>query len=162
MRIFKFTFLLIPALLSAQSPSDVGRRALDLLFSEKYAELVKTFTPEMQAGLTETVLRERLGPQIKSFGPVEKIEEPRVTKAKGYDVVVVPVRFLKFAFDFELAVSANQKIGGLHLTPAQAAWQPPAYNKPDLYREREVTIGSDMWKLAGILSLPVGKDLFPV
>jgi hypothetical protein len=37
----------------------------------------------------------------------------------------------------------------------------PAYSKPDSFRERDVTVGNDEWKLPGTLTVPVGKGPFP-
>jgi dienelactone hydrolase len=45
--------------------------------------------------------------------------------------------------------------------PPAVPWERPAYSKPDSFRERDVTIGDDQWKLPGTLTLPVGNGPFP-
>lgn len=149
------------SLLAGQVQPSMARRALDLLLTERYAELFQSFTSEMQAGLTEQVMRQQLGPQIGSYGRVIRVGEPQVSKSGEFAVYVFPVQFASGAFEFELAVDANQRLAGLHFRPAAVAWQPPSYNRPTYYRERPVSIGTEPWRLPGTLSVPVGRGPFP-
>ena len=43
-----------------------------------------------------------------------------------------------------------------------ATYHAPRYEKPDMFQEKEITVGAGEWKLPGTLTLPVGKGPFPV
>src|ERR1700728_1918500 len=45
--------------------------------------------------------------------------------------------------------------------PLPFTWKRPSYSKPESFHEREVTVGSDMWKLGGTLTVPVAKARVP-
>jgi dienelactone hydrolase len=79
--------------------------------------------------------------------------------------VVVPVKFAAVEINFQVSIDAEGKIAGLFLRPGSSApstpWERPQYSKPDSFRERDITIGDDEWKLPGTLTVPVGKGPFP-
>ena len=45
--------------------------------------------------------------------------------------------------------------------PLPKVWQRPAYSNPEAFTQRDVTIGTDEWKLSGTLTVPVGKQGVP-
>jgi uncharacterized protein len=159
--------LLFPALLAAQSapdPAGTGRKALDLFLGRNYSGLAQMFTPEMAKALPESGLK-GVGAQIESLGAPQKIGDPEVRQAGANSVVVIPLKFAAVELAFQVSVDPAGKIAGFFLRPISAApavpWARPAYSKPDTFREREVTIGSDQWKLPGTLTVPLGKGPFP-
>ena len=141
--------------------SAISHKAINLLLAGKYAELEEMFTPEMQAQLTEQVLRTQIGRQIRALGAVERIGEP-VTQTSGQlTLAVVNVKFSQTAIDWRFTVNQDGKIAGLFFQQAEASeaaqWQRPAYSRPDSFHEREITVGDGAWKLPGTLTLPANS-----
>lgn len=150
---------------AAPDPGAAGRKALDLLLAQKYSEMRQMFTPEVDKAFPQAGL-EGLGAQVKSWGAPEKIDDPQVRPGPGgLSIVVVPVKFAAMAINFQVTIDGQGKVAGLFLRPGGAApatpWVRPAYSKPDSFRERDVTVGNDEWKLPGTLTVPVGKGPFP-
>ncbi|MBZ5725405.1 MAG: alpha/beta hydrolase [Acidobacteriia bacterium] len=146
----------------APDPRDIARKALDLLLAAQYSGLVQNFTPEVKLGVNEQTLP-KMGMQIKSWGAVEKIGEPSTRKAGLNTIVVIPVAFASQSINFQFAINPAGQVAQFFMLPVAGggAWQRPPYSKPDAFREREVTIGEDPWKLAGTLTVPVGQGPFP-
>lgn len=137
-----------------------SRKALDLLLSGRYAELVPLFTPDSQKAYPEAELA-KLGQQIKSFGAMTKVDDPAVQQNGAITIVVYPVHFEKQNLNVRYLVNSKGLISGMFLLPGAAAWARPSYSKPDSFTEREVTVGSDQWKLPGTLTIPNGAGPFP-
>ena len=161
-------FLLTLLSLAAQqapAPAARARQALDLLLAEKYSSLAELFTPDMKQKLTEEVLRTQVAPSIRQLGKVQTIDEPKVQKIGQYTAVLFPLQFPAASIIAQLTLNEAGQVAGLFFRPAEtapaAAWQRPAYSKPDSFRERDVTIGDDRWKLPGTLAVPAGKGPFP-
>jgi dienelactone hydrolase len=155
--------LALAAAAFAQAPPDAAattRKALDLLLAGRYAELTPLFTPDMQKAYPEPALA-KLGAQIKSFGTMTKVDDPQVQKNGPTSIVVFPVHFDKQNLNVRWLVTGRGLINGMFLLPGEAAWQRPEYSKPDTFVEREVTVGTDDWKLPGTLTLPKGAGPFP-
>ena len=80
-----------------------------------------------------------------------------MSQTGGNTIVILPAKFENAAVDFTVSVDAEGKIAGLFLRPHEeqaAAYQRPAYVKPESFAEREVTVGDGEWKLPGTLLLP--------
>jgi len=148
-------------LLLAQSPDPAGtaRKALDLLLSEKYADLEQMITPAYREHATVADFT-KLGTQIKTWGAVEEIGKPSVQDMGPVSVVVIPVKFATRTIDVQMSVNPSGQVSPPLLRPGEIPWQPPAYVKQGAYKERAVTIG-DEWKLPGSLTVPSGAGPFP-
>jgi pimeloyl-ACP methyl ester carboxylesterase len=149
----RLTALLAAALVFAQTP-DAGRKALDLLLSERYSEFISMLSPAAKEKLTPDFLRSQVGPEIKSFGTVKSIGAPVVANS----MVTFPVQFSAVTVEIQLTIDPSGRISALTL---RDAWKRPAYSRPDSFIERAVTIGEDPWKLGGTICAPVGKGSFP-
>ncbi len=94
-----------------------------------------------------------------------------VQKVQGMDVVVFPCKFTAGNFDFQFSIDATGKIAGLFFRAGQgpktsdgkspSSWTQPDYSHPNTFRERDVTVGENEWKLPGTLIIPVGTGPFP-
>jgi dienelactone hydrolase len=150
---------------AAPDPSAAARKALDLFLGQKYADLRQMFTPEMAANpnLAEDKLK-GLGDQIASMGD-GKIGDAALHPVGANRIVVIPVAFPKGTIAFQFTVNPAGQVAGFFMArtaaPPAVPWERPAYSKPDSFRERDVTIGDDQWKLPGTLTLPVGNGPFP-
>lgn len=68
--------------------------------------------------------------------------------------------------NIQFTLTESGQLAGLYFRPANAplppVWHRPPYSRPDLFHQREVTVGNDPWKLGGTLLIPAGKPPFPV
>jgi len=146
---------------TAPDPAATARKALDLLLGEKYSELFKMFSPDLQKDSPEDRLSKLAATEIKPQGAVETIGAPSARKAGPNTIVVIPVKFAARNVNFQAAINAAGQVSIMILVPGEVAWQRPAYSKPDAFQERAVTVGDDPWKLPGTLTVPVGPGPFP-
>ena len=148
---------------AAPDPGAAARKALDLFFGQKYPEMRQMFTPEVATGISEDQLK-GLGSQIQSLG-APKVGDPELHPAGTNRIVVFPVTFPGANIAFQLTINSGGQVAGFFMRRMNSApavpWDRPAYSKPDSFRERDVTIGDDEWKLPGTLTVPVGKGPFP-
>jgi uncharacterized protein len=159
--------LVISALALAQTSQDtaaVGRRALDFLLAEKYTELSAMLAPAAKDTLTPAFLRDRAGVEIKGFGKLGSIGQPVIARDGRNTLVSFPVQFSKVSVNIQFTLTDSGQLGGLYFRPANAplppVWQRPTYSRPESFRERDVTVGDDAWKLGGTLLVPVGRPPF--
>ena len=150
-------------LLWAQAPADpaaTARKALDLLLGEKYAELFPMFTPQMQTSVPLPELA-KLGQQLKAYGAVTGIDDAQVQKSGTNTIAVFPVHFEKQNINFRFIINGQGQVFAMFQLPGAASWVRPQYSKPDTFTEREVTVGTDSWKLPATLTVPKGAGPFP-
>jgi hypothetical protein len=149
----------------AGQPAEAGRKALDLLLGSRYSEFSELLSAEAKQKLTLEFLRNNVGVEIKSFGNLEEVGQPVTQKSGSSDLVSFPVRFSTVRLNVQFTLNESGQVAGLHFRPpddpVQPAWNRPSYSKTELFREREVTVGADQWKLGGTFTLPVGKGPFP-
>jgi hypothetical protein len=151
---------------SAPQPAAVGRTALDLLLAARYQEFSELLTVEAKGLLTPEFLRDRVGTEITSFGKLGEIGAP-VTAPSGTSVIVsFPIRFAKTPVSLQFTVTQSGQIAGLHFRSPDyvvpQTWNKPPYSDPERFQERDVTVGTDEWKLGGKFTFPSGKGPFPV
>jgi hypothetical protein len=155
--------LLSAGVLMAQPAPDraaTARKALDALLGARYSELTPMFTPEAQKAFPETALA-KLGAEIKSWGAVQNVGEASSRPAGPNTVVTIPVSFASNNVNFLFGINSSGQVSGMFYNQGQVNWLPPAYARPDAFRERQVTIGEDEWKLPGTLTVPAGSGPFP-
>jgi dienelactone hydrolase len=145
---------------TAPDPAATARKALDAVLGEKYADFTAMGTPDVQKDLNEAALT-KLGAQIKTFGAVDKIDNPMITKIGPNTAVVFPVHFATQNINFRFLINAAGQVGGFFMLPGEMVWKRPEYSKPDTFTERAVTVGEGDWKLPGTLTMPNGAGPFP-
>jgi fermentation-respiration switch protein FrsA (DUF1100 family) len=144
----------------AQDPAALARKALDLVLAGQYAEFLQMSTADVQKGMPAAELA-KVGAMIKTYGPVEKIAEPVVTRSGPTSIVVFPAKFANQNINFRIIVNAAGLVAGFFQLPGGVDWQRPEYSRPATFQEREVTVGEGEWKLPGTLTVPVGQGPFP-
>jgi uncharacterized protein len=161
------SFLFLSTLAVSQtvpSPVSTARQALDLLLTEKYAEVSAMAAPSAKTTLTPAFLRDRAGAEIKSFGNLGPIGAPVTAQDGANTLVSFPVQFSKVTVNIQFTLDGSGRLAGLYFRPAGAplppVWHRPGYSHPESFHEREVTIGDDAWKLGGTLLVPSGKPPF--
>jgi dienelactone hydrolase len=154
---------LISLLLAAQpaaDPAATARKALDAVLGEHYADFTALGTPEVQKDLNEAALA-KIGAQIKTFGALQKVDDPQVTKLGPTTAVVFPVHFAQRSTNMRFLINSSGRVSGFFLLPGETPWQRPDYSKPDTFTEKQVTVGDGEWKLPGTLTMPAGAGPFP-
>jgi fermentation-respiration switch protein FrsA (DUF1100 family) len=144
----------------AQDPAVLAKKALDLVLAGQYAEFLQMSTADVQKGMPAAELA-KVGAMIKTYGAVEKIADPVVTKAGPNSIVVFPAKFATQNINFRIIVNSAGLVAGFFQLPGGVDWQRPEYSRPDTFKERVVTVGEGEWKLPGTLTVPVGTGPFP-
>jgi dienelactone hydrolase len=144
----------------AQDPTVLARKALDLVLAGQYAEFLQMSTADVQKGLPAVELA-KVGAMIKTYGAMEKLGDPAVTKSGPNTIVVFPAKFASQNINFRIIVNSAGLVAGFFQLPGGVNWQRPEYSQPATFKEREVTVGEGEWKLPGTLTVPVGTGPFP-
>src|SRR5258708_1690852 len=144
------------ALLPAQTtsnPSAVARKALDLLLAQRYPELSEMFSETLKKSVTLDFLQDRVNAELKEFGKPQTIGEPVLGADGTNSLISFPVQFSNTNIHVQFTLNQTGQVSGMYFRPPNKAlpltWKRPAYSKPESFREREVSIGNDMWKLTG-------------
>jgi uncharacterized protein len=150
--------------MAAESPTVVGRKALDFLLSSNYPALEGLLTPAAKEKLTPEFLRDHVGVEVKGFGKPGQIGKPLLATTGPYTLVSFPVKFSLVTVNVQFTIDTTGHVAGLYFRPEDAPlppeWQRPVYSKPSRFHETDVTVGSDEWQLPGTLSVPDGKGPF--
>jgi dienelactone hydrolase len=144
----------------AQDPAVLARKALDLILAGQYPDFLQLSTADVQKSLPATELA-KLGAMIKSYGAMEKIGDPAVTKSGPNNIVVFPAKFATRNINFRIIINSSGLVSGYFQLPGGVDWQQPEYSKPATFKERAVTVGEGEWKLPATLTVPVGAGPFP-
>ena len=115
--------------------------------------------------LTVDFLHDKVGGEIRTFGQVNGIGDPVTAKDGDNTLVSFPVHFAVNRVYIQFTLDPSLQVSGLYVRPLNAplpkVWQRPAYSNPEAFTQRDVTIGTDEWKLSGTLTVPVGKRAVP-
>jgi uncharacterized protein len=146
----------------AQAPDAGGtaKKALDLFLAAKYADLNQMFAPAYKDAYSEAALG-KLGTLAKTYGDVVKAGQPAVRDMGPVSAVTIPVEYSKQLVNFTLYINAGGQVAQMYLRPDLAAWTHPDYSKQGAFQTRDVTVGTDEWKLPGTLTYPTGKTGSP-
>ena len=139
----------------AADPKDTARKALDLLLAHKYSDIGPLISQNSKAANTEAELAKKVS---DAWGPVQTIGAPSVRMLGTASMVTIPVKFANQDVSYELSINAEGQIG--LILPRVDPWKHPPYSRPDSFKERDVSIGTQ-WKLAGTLTVPNGAGPFP-
>jgi dienelactone hydrolase len=149
----------------AQSPEEAGRKALELLLSQKYPELSAMFSENFKQTVTLDFLQQRVSAELKEFGEPQNIGQAVLGVDGQNSLVSFPVRFSNTSIHVQFTLNRSRQVVGLYFRPPDKplpyTWKRPSYSKPESFHEREVMIGTDMWKLGGTLTVPAAKRRVP-
>jgi hypothetical protein len=96
---------------------------LDLVFQDKYADLLVTASSQLRtsAGLTEDKLRAEIRKILSPMGAVRKRLDAKAYPEGDLQVVVVPVQFEKGTVDFTIMLNSSREVDHLFLRPGEPA-----------------------------------------
>jgi uncharacterized protein len=104
---------------------------------------------------------------VAQAGSFKEQVEAHTFQIPSAELVIVTCAFANASLDINVAFNDAGGIIGLTITPVgnveqqfTAKYEPPAYVNQEMFKEQEVEIGGDEWKLPGTLSLPVGDGPF--
>src|ERR1039458_655322 len=98
---------------SAQDPAALAKKALDLVLAGQYADFLQMSTADVQKGMPVAELA-KVGAMIKTYGAVEKIADPVVTKSGPKSIVVFPAKFANQNINFRITVNSAGLIAGFY------------------------------------------------
>ena len=145
---------------TAQDPTAIARKALDLLLAQNYPEYSAMAAPGYKSTMTEQAFG-KLTTEIKSWGTVQRTGDPSVQNMGPTSLVTFAVEFASRNISFRFAINASGQVSAMYPMPGEAPWQRPPYSRPDSFKERQVTFGENPWKLPGTLAVPNGEGPFP-
>src|ERR1039458_896692 len=137
------TLPLLSILLAAQpvqDPAVLAKKALDLVLAGQYAEFLQMSSADVQKGISAAELA-KVGALIKTYGAMEKIADPAVTKSGPNTIVVFPAKFATQNINFRIIVNSAGLVAGFFQLPGGVNWQRPEYSRPGTFKERDVTVG---------------------
>ena len=162
--------LLVSGRVAAQTPASasneegirIATRLLDHLDAGEYAQAEAMFTPEMAKAVPADKLKavwESLPGQV---GKATGRGAMQASAQGGSTLVLVPLHYQNAELVARVAISAEGKIEGFLIQPAQAAPPPsPAVSTDAPFTERGVMVGTGERALPATLSLPKGNGPFP-
>ncbi len=97
------------------------------------------------------------------LGVFKRQTAARRDRFAGYEVACVTCEFEKVTLDARVVFDKNKKIAGFQFVPSlpPAKYEPPKYAETSKFEEKEVSIGSEEWKLPGTLCMPKREGPFP-
>jgi dienelactone hydrolase len=135
------------------------------IVTAKYADAASCFDTAMAQAMSPERLKQMSSSLIQQCGAFRETGETRSAQEAGFQVVFVACKFEKQTLDAEVVFDKDGKIGGLwfgpHIESRQSQYSTPDYVRPNLFDEREVTVGAGEWKLPATLALPKGEGPFP-
>lgn len=123
LRILATLLVLVPLNLhplhgQATPPIDHAKRVFELMRQDKFDEVAAEFNAQMAAAITAAQLKEGWGSLQQQVGAFQSfIEERAATPGPGIHGVLLGCQFEKAAVNFSVTFDADDKIGGLRLSP---------------------------------------------
>src|ERR1700685_2685363 len=102
--------LVSSALLLAQtgrSPSEIGKKALNLLLAEKYTELNAMFSDSMKQSVTLGFLQQKVSAELKEFGTPQNISDPILGTEGTNNLVSFPVKFSNTSIHVQFTLNSS-------------------------------------------------------
>ena len=140
-----------------------ARAFIDLLVKKDFAAAVTTFDDTMKTAMPEAKMQETWNTVLAQVGGFKQAGKARTEKRGGYTIIIVTSEFENAKLDIKVVFDQAKRIAGLFFAPAtNVDYAPPAYAKPDSFREKELTIGASEWALPATLTTPISPGPFPV
>jgi hypothetical protein len=147
--------------LPAQDFEALAKGVVQELAGRQFDKVEAQFDARMTSALPLDKLQSFWDATLAQQGDFKTVTSLASAEQQGYHVITLTCKFEKGPLNLILAFDKDSKIAGLHLLPVSAPWSAPGYANPSAFHEQSVTIGTDPWKLPGILTEPNGSGPFP-
>lgn len=170
LKLLAFAFIFsFAASVFGQTKSENSARAksfIDALAKKDFVAAENYFSDEVKSKISADKLAEIWTSIISQFGDFKAQGKVSAVKQENLEVIVTICEFEKDSLDITTAFDAQGKIAGLFFAPSKtdaqtAAYETPAYANPNLFEEKEVTVGTGEWALPATLTMPKGKTNVP-
>jgi hypothetical protein len=150
-----------PGALTPEAAAARAREAVQWLLHGEYQKLHDASGPQMKQFATVEMWKTKAGPITAGLGKLIEFGTPKSEAVSGGTGVALPAKFEKGDFEFNVIVDDAGRIGALYVHPVspKSSYTHPAYSQPGRFVERELTVGSDEWKLPATLTLPQGGTM---
>lgn len=116
------------------------------------------FSPKLKQKLSSEQLAAVWANLDREFGRAVSHEAPRPQNDTVRTVLCFERAKLELVLNFE-----SSRVSGLHFAPvSEPAWQAPSYVHPDMFDERELSVGQPELALPAVLTIPRGSRPTPV
>src|SRR5215472_16619851 len=167
--IFLIAFVILPATArqaaNPLAPEGIAKQIVQEIAAGQFDRVEARYTPEVAARLSAGTLAKAWANALELEGSFDSVVSVKnVGKVNTFDAIIVVCKFQKALVDIQLALAADGRLGGIHFGPHREPappWTPPAYAKPNLFKEEPLALISGKYELPGILSLPQGNGPFP-
>jgi len=130
------------------------------LVLRRYEEASLEFDESMNGVFNTEKLGETWEKYVHEAGSFIQIAPVKTAKIDGYKIVLIQCEFQMLKVDVQVVFNRQDQISGLSFTPKTAVYNPPSYVNEGFFKEIDVTVGSDVWKLSDILTIPKGTGPF--
>ncbi|OZB90350.1 alpha/beta fold hydrolase [Paenibacillus sp. XY044] len=150
---------------SAAGPSEAADNAdlfLHALRAGDGVEAAKVMSPALQQALPVQTLNSLWKNYEGAYGQVSSVSGKQESDNTVHHNEVYTLQTAAVPLQITLRLNTGGLVDDLNIGPVSAGgYQPPAYDHPAAYSEREVKIGEGEWALPGTLTLPAGQGPFP-
>ncbi|WP_216897455.1 alpha/beta hydrolase [Nocardia alni] len=134
-----------------------GLEVMRLVRVERFGEVHDLFAPQLRDALTAEQLRDTWTDALARTGPITEIGDPITEPGRSQlTLVKIPVKCANEGFALVLGVDDTGWLWSWRLRALGEAqpWIPPDYADPTSFTESNVTVGSGVLAVPGILSMP--------
>lgn len=163
----KYYFLIILLLactfgISAPSQNsrieNAGKQFVNHLEKKEYSKARAMFDDVMKMSMSQKRLEQVWKLLQDQEGPFKRVTRVHKEVVGAYEAVFITCLFGGTSIDVKVVFDHAGHIAGLWFLPTQAkapASEPPPYANTNLFREKEVVIGTGEWMLPGTLTMPI-------
>lgn len=162
-----FLLLLIPFNMTFAQQKDYkseSENVLELIRNREFSKVTAKFDTNISTRIDTIRLRVMWDKLLPIAGKYVKVNNITTDATDTNDVVIQHLQFEKRKIDFKLIYGHNGKIKGILFLPGEQRekYKLPDYNKPELIKERSLSIKNGPFRLPGILTTPNKTGRFPV
>ncbi|MCA9801141.1 MAG: alpha/beta fold hydrolase [Cyanobacteria bacterium HKST-UBA02] len=139
-----------------------ANRFVDALVAGRMEDVEGVIDPRAASQMNSATLRAAWSRIESSFGAYKNRLSARVEALGPYKAVFVPAVFERATMDLKVVCLQDGRVSGFFIEPHKEGFKRADYDHPQMYQEKEVSIGIEPFKLAGTLSIPKDGGPFPV
>ena len=144
----------------AADREDKAKLLVAQMAAGQFEKAVEPFDKTMHQALPPDRLKAAWMGLTKQYGRFCRVTGTRTERIQQYQVVFVTCEFQRGTLDTKVVFSSKNKVAGLFFVPS-GRYRRPSYADPSKFEEKEIQVGSGLWRLPGTLSLPKSGDPFP-